>query len=575
MVVVVSGQRVHKYKLDTLEALSDYTACIEDGTITVIKQIENVTSGLLNGQLVEFEIAPQYLQSVPAPIDDVINGKNKESNIVNISVKNNKAYIYKEYGDKVVCEEKPFKFFALAPTKLNSSFDKLKGSSYYNYIKYYSEKELLEVKSKLYKSDCYFINHAVESYMMMEGYTYHKDMKLKDVSIMSFDIETTGVNPHAKDARILCIGNTVRRGDKYFRRMFRCDKYKNNGEMLLAWAEYVRQSNPSVITGYNIVMFDLPYLLAEADRFKVDLDIGRDGSAMRFEKRTKPRSFRKDGSQEYDYHRVEAFGREIVDMWMVTIKFDVVAKKYDSYALKHIIKIEGMEKEGRTFYDASKIKEDWNDESKRDDICNYCMDDSEDPIKLADMMLTPSFLFTSYIPKPFQCMIESNTGGQINSLMMRSYLQEGWAVPKGDETTKFQGAISEGFPGIYKNVLKFDVSSLYPSIMRQYEIKPRKDYLGNFLKMLEYFTLQRIKNKRIAKELKDTYHDDLQNMQKIGINSSYGFLTTQGLNFNDMDAGSSVTRYGREVLEKSILWASGRTYRDLVPETKEDEDETI
>lgn len=189
-------------------------------------------------------------------------------------------------------------------------------------------------------------------------------------------------------------------------------------------------------------------------------------------------------------------------------------------------------------------------------------------------MATPFFLITAYLPKPFQIVTETNTGGQINSLLVRSYLQDGWSIPKGQSTNEFQGAISYGNPGLYKNAMKVDVSSLYPSIMRQYEVKPKSDYLGNFLKMLEYFTAQRIENKKLAKQTGEKYYDELQGVQKIFINSSFGFLTTTGLNFNDMNAGSSVTRYGREVLEKSILWATGKTYQEINPKVEDENEDT-
>lgn len=558
-----------KLSLNTTESLKDFIESVDDGTMKVIKQIDNFIYAEAYDEKYEIEVSPGL--KTPCSINDVINGKNHLPNIVNMSLKDEEVYIYTEDNGQVNLQKEKFNHWVLSTTP-SSGFSRLKGKSHYNFIKRYSHEKYNSIKPKLYQGDYYHVVHPIESYMMQSGHTYFKGMQLSDVSILSFDIETTGVNPHASDAKVLCIGNTYRSQGKYIKRIFRTDEYKNNGDMLKDWCAFVNELNPSIITGYNIVMFDLPYLLAEAERYNSPLNIGRDKSFMGFESRKKPREFRKDGSQSYDYRRIEIFGREIIDMWMVTIKFDVVAKKYDSYALKHIIKIEGLEKPDRKHYDASKIKIDWQDPDKRKDICDYCMDDSEDPIKLADMMLTPTFLFTAYIPKPFQIMVESNTGGQINSLMVRSYLQEDWAIPKGDETSDFQGAISNGFPGVYKNVLKLDVSSLYPSIMRQYEIRPHKDYMGNFLKMLEYFTLQRLQNKKLAKETGKKYYDDVQNMQKIGINSAYGFLTTPGLNFNDMKAGSSVTRYGREVLEKSILWACGKKYEDLVVKEEDNED---
>lgn len=40
--------------------------------------------------------------------------------------------------------------------------------------------------------------------------------------------------------------------------------------MLEAWAEFVREADPDIITGYNINNFDLPYLLDRAKHLKLN-----------------------------------------------------------------------------------------------------------------------------------------------------------------------------------------------------------------------------------------------------------------------------------------------------------------
>lgn len=39
--------------------------------------------------------------------------------------------------------------------------------------------------------------------------------------------------------------------------------------MLESWAEFIRQADPDVITGYNINNFDIPYLLDRAKHLKL------------------------------------------------------------------------------------------------------------------------------------------------------------------------------------------------------------------------------------------------------------------------------------------------------------------
>jgi len=58
------------------------------------------------------------------------------------------------------------------------------------------------------------------------------------------------------------------------------------------------------------------------------------------------------------------------------------------------------------------------------------------------------FYFTQLIPKSFQSVVESASGAQLNSLMVRSYMQQGHSIPKATEGADFEGAISFGIPGI-------------------------------------------------------------------------------------------------------------------------------
>lgn len=491
-------------------------------------------------------------------LEDIIYGKNKETNIVNISVKDDTVFIFKEFSDGVYVEEKPYRHWVLTPKSFDDSCVRLKGNEYFKYYKDFdSTKEFFEAKKNLYKYGMYTAHNFSENFMMRNGYTYFKGMKTSEVSMLSFDIETTGLDPQADDAEVLLVTNTYRKGDYYESRTFCTNDYASDAAMLLDWANWVCELDPSLLLGHNIVLFDIPYILQRCP----GLPLGRFGTELTLD--SFPREFRKDGSQTYTYHRVNCFGREVVDTFFVAIKADI-SRKYENYRLKGIIKQEGLEEEGRQHYDASLIRKNWHNPEERKKIIAYAEADSRDPIKLFDLMIPSFFYLTPYIPKPFQIMTESATGSQINALMVRSYLQADQSVAKDSPAAEFQGAVSFGNVGIYDNVFKVDVASLYPSIMRYYEIFPKgKDYNNNFLKMLNYFTDERLKNKKLAKETKERFYDDLQNAQKIVINSAYGFMGASGLNYNYPEGAALVTKYGREIITKSIEWATGRTIKHV------------
>jgi DNA polymerase elongation subunit (family B) len=193
-------------------------------------------------------------------------------------------------------------------------------------------------------------------------------------------------------------------------------------------------------------------------------------------------------------------------------------------------------------------------------------------------MAAPSFYLTQMVPKSFQSVVCSATGSQINSIMIRAYLQEAHSLPKESPAVEFEGAISMGNSGLYKNAFKIDVSSLYPSIMMAYKVYDEsKDPEGKFLELVETLTKERLKNKALAKT--DKYYDDLQSSQKITINSCYGFLAAQGLLFNSPSKAAFITRTGREILQRAFKWAEEKKFTlingdtDSIMFCKEDQSE--
>jgi DNA polymerase elongation subunit (family B) len=144
--------------------------------------------------------------------------------------------------------------------------------------------------------------------------------------------------------------------------------------------------------------------------------------------------------------------------------------------------------------------------------------------------------------------------------MIRAYLQENGSIPEATEAQNYEGGISFGIPGIYKNNFKVDIQSLYPSIMREYKIyHPKKDPKAFFLESVEYFTVERLKNKKLAKETGKTYYKDMEQSQKILINSKYGALGASGLNFNYIEGAAFITKKGRDILSKAIEFTTSKS----------------
>ncbi len=500
--------------------------------------------------------------------NDLIYGKNELSRIVSIEDRGDgTAEIFREMDNgEVLSSIIDNSYYILFTEQHSEKFKRLSGNQPYCWL--YETKDKERYKNALknayqYRLDKHLIRDSKEAVMIRDGYTYFKEMKVTDVSVLSFDIETSGLN-HDSESVIFLISNTLRKNGKYVRRLFSLDDYSNQRQMLDSWCEWVREVNPSIILGHNLFGFDLPYLQHVANLWDSDLRLGRDGSVIRFNEYTSHK--RKDGSQAYDYTNSYIYGREIVDTYFVALDYDV-KRDYESYGLKQIIKQEGLERKDRQHYDAGQIGKDWEDPIKRKKIKKYAQHDADDALSLFDFMIPARFYYAQSIPRSFQHIINSATGSQINSLMVRAYFQKGHSIARGCKKVDLKGAISFSFPGIYSNVLRIDASSLYPSIIRQFKIYHKyKDPQALFLKIVEYFTLERLKNKRLAKDTGQRYYKDLSESQKIAINSMFGFLGAGNLNYNFMPGADEILRRGREVLQQTIKHVTGK---ELVLEQSE------
>lgn len=494
--------------------------------------------------------------------NDLIYGKNKTERIVSLEVCDDVLEIFTEDKNGVVSSHYKDNVYWILTNRPYGSFTyyTLEGNLHYKYACTFTDKnKFFKFRNylKSQQADFYCVNDGKEAIMLRDGYTYFKGMEFKDVSILSFDLETTTLK-HKNDSKVLLISNTFRKNGKLEKKLFCYDEYDSQGEMLLDWCQLVRDMNPSIISGHNIMSFDLPYLQYIADQENVQLLLGRDDSPIKFNEYES--KFRKDGSQFYHYHKAHIYGRELCDTLFLAIRYDAAERKFESYGLKQIIKQLNLEDPNRVFYDASKIRHNYQIPEEWEKIKTYCINDSDDALKIFDIAGPSTFYATQSIPKSFQSVVESATGSQINSIMVRAYLQDKHSIPKAHDAEHYEGAISIGNPGVYRNVWKVDVASLYPSIILECNVcDSEKDPKEYFLEFMQTFTNERLKNKKLVKSLYDEglkkYHDDLQAAQKIFINSGYGFLGTSGLNFNSPSKAAFITEKGREILNKAMEWA--------------------
>ena len=496
--------------------------------------------------------------------DPIIFGHDTRNHVVNVSIKFGRAYIYTECDETVKCEVVRFSPWLLSHEPLDEHFEDLEGTSFFKYIRQFrNEKDYRLARENWRYRDIWAMGSLVEQYLLSSGTTYFKESNPKNISTLFFDIETTGLT-HDVNSRVLLISNTFRKNDKIVKKLFAVDDYASDREMLVDWVKWVKKIDPSVLVTYNGWNFDIPYIMYCAWKLDVPLTLGRDGSEIEIN-RFKSK-FRQDQNRTIEYSEPKIFGREQVDLFFVTQKYDV-GKKFTNYRLKTIVREAGLEKEGRQFYDAGLIFKKWHDPEERKKIKQYAIDDADDTMSVYDMVIDGFFYPSQNVPKTFQTMCMSASGSQINSMLLRAYLATGHSIPKASEKQKFQGAISKGYPGIYKSVHSLDVASLYPSIILTYNVVDKeKDPHEYVVYMVKYFREQRLVYKKLAAD-GSAYYKAMDAVAKAFLNSFYGFYGTKGLHFSSPHCASEVTRYGREILTTAMEWADSKGYKIVLVDT--------
>jgi DNA polymerase elongation subunit (family B) len=170
-----------------------------------------------------------------------------------------------------------------------------------------------------------------------------------------------------------------------------------------------------------------------------------------------------------------------------------------------------------------------------------------------------AFALAGMAPRRYERLADAGAAtGVIDPLLVRAYLREGKALPAhepGDGTPHSGAALHLFATGVAHRVVKADVASLYPSLMRHYRIGPARDHLGAMLALVDRLVDERLAAKANARAAEPGsaerhIHEAKSAAMKIVVNSAYGYLGAGGdlTRFADVHAANEVTRRGRETL---------------------------
>ena len=396
----------------------------------------------------------------------------------------------------------------------------------------------------------YLINNPVQQYLMQTGRTCFKGMAFDHLHRMQLDIETysEGVFPNPENPAhpVIVIALSDNRG---WRRILHT-RDQPEPDMLKALVEIIRERDPDVIEGHNIFAFDFAYLMARYARYGIPFSIGRDGSVPR----TFPTSMR-FAERSVDFPALHIAGRHVIDTYFLVMAFDVFKRDLPGYGLKAAARYFGLAAGDRTYIDGDDIARTWREDPDR--LLQYALDDVIETERLARRLSGSTFYLTQMVPMAYDQVARTGPAAKIEALFVREYLRRKTAIPRSQWGSQTMGGYTDVFfTGVAGPIVYADVESLYPSIMLQYDIRPRSDTLQLFPELLRRLTDLRLETKRMmrdaATEAERSELDARQQSYKNLINSFYGNLGFGLAAFNDYEAADRVAAIGQQILRQII-----------------------
>ena len=390
-----------------------------------------------------------------------------------------------------------------------------------------------------------------EQYLVQSGRTYFRDLSFDDLRRLQFDLETTGLNA-ARD-RIFLVAVRYPSGAT---ETLEAPTDDNTGEAALIreLVAKITAADPDVIENHNLHGFDLPFLARRAQILGVPLSLGRIGPPG-----LRARAARRGHAENSGDRRVRyaAPGRELIDTLDAVLRYDFATRELPNHGLKTVARHLGIAGPDREMIRGDQVHAVYGADPDR--VRRYATADVEEVAGVARMLGGAAFALAQMAPRRYERLADAGAAtGIIDPLLVRAYLRSGMALPThqaGDGTPHSGAALHLFATGVAHRVVKADVASLYPSLMRAYRIGPARDHLGALVALVDRLVELRLAAKAEARrsppESAERYgHEAVSAAMKLVVNSAYGYLAAGGLTrFADVHAANEVTRRGRETLE--------------------------
>ena len=372
-------------------------------------------------------------------------------------------------------------------------------------------------------------------------------------------------------------------------------------DMLRNFIEWWVHNTPDILTGWNVNLYDVPYIARRVNRTLGEKWM----KSLSPWNRANEREVYVQGRKNYAY---DVSGINILDYLDLYRKFTY--SNQESYRLDHIAFVElGQRKVDHSEYDNFKdfYTSDWQKfiEYNIQDV--ELIDRLEDKMKLLELAITMAYDAKTNFEDVYSQVRMWDT-------IIYNYLSDkNIVVPprkgsKKDE--KYAGAyVKEPKTGRYDWVVSFDLNSLYPHLIMQYNISPetlwetrhssssverilnqeidfdgkfavcangaqyRKDVHGFLPKIMQKIYDERTIYKKLMLKAKSEYekkpteklkkdiskYNNIQMARKIQLNSAYGAIGNQYFRYYNLANAEAITLSG----QVSIRWIEAKMNKYL------------
>lgn len=414
-----------------------------------------------------------------------------------------------------------------------------------------------------------------EQYLVDTGRTYFKGLEYDDLQRLVFDLETTGLDPDVD--RIFLIAVLAPDGSWEVLEST-SDDAAGESELIARFAARVRALDPDVIENHNLHGFDLPFLMRRAQRLGLAVQLGRESAGSSLRPASRGARLAQTGGSWLERLRRARYtipGRELLDSMDAVRRHDFSARDLPGHGLKAVARHLNLAHEEREYIAGSRIHDTFRSEPER--VRRYARDDVIEAAGVARLLGGAAFSLSQMAPRRYERLADAGPAtGVLDPLLVRAYVRARAALPARGHSdgTPHQGAALYLFAsGVARRVVKADVASLYPSLIRQYRIAPARDRLGVFLAVVDRLVARRLEAKADARAARPGSAERLKLEAvsaaiKLVVNSAYGYLGATGLaRFADVHAANEVTRRGRELLSFMCRELSARDVQLLEADT--------